>query len=480
MKKLMKCTFAVVLCLTLLLGCAGNAAQTYCELGEKYLAEERYEQAVLAYTEAIAHDAESASAYAGRGDAYLALGNLDAATKDYEQAVRFDPKNPELYEKLGDAYIASGDSVKAQEIYAAGLEQTGDERFAAGVLNALDAKDIQEFFANHSVAFSTSYIYQTPEKVTDPDNMNYIFQKGLPINEYEFINVWMNYPIEKATSGEAAEAQRIAGDVGGSNLYAVDVIDNTRLQRKFDEIWGKGRINVRGFDAETGVYSFDYVQLSNDKIAICYWGLGGVNSMNQVLFAPVECTISGGTAVVKATLLYCNNISEFAVGLGEEDKYYDAVYDYAVMLKEGWSLNEPGNSMVYRGRLKEFGDWASAIQYTGINEADLQTVDMVFYSTADGVRLWGVSPAGTVSLPPDEMIATPLPPQVVPAALADETTVTVSADGGLRMRQGPGADYEYIQMIPNGTAIRCYGEQDGWRYVKYLGRFGWASADYCG
>lgn len=99
--------------------------------------------------------------------------------------------------------------------------------------------------------------------------------------------------------------------------------------------------------------------------------------------------------------------------------------------------------------------------------------------TEDGIRFWGSGPSGTVELPGEEWIKPARAPQVVPEALGDEGTATVSASGGLRMREGPSTDYDYIQMIPDGTTVRTYYGGDGWLYVKYLGRFGWISAEYC-
>ena len=54
----------------------------------------------------------------------------------------------------------------------------------------------------------------------------------------------------------------------------------------------------------------------------------------------------------------------------------------------------------------------------------------------------------------------------------------INADGGLRMRMGPGADYHVVMVIPNETVVLAHDESDGWVYVEHLGHWGWVSADF--
>lgn len=55
------------------------------DLGQKYLSELEYDQAVAAFTEAVAIDPKSVDAYMGLADAYIGLGDMEAARKTLEE-----------------------------------------------------------------------------------------------------------------------------------------------------------------------------------------------------------------------------------------------------------------------------------------------------------------------------------------------------------------------------------------------------------
>ncbi|MFR1592028.1 MAG: SH3 domain-containing protein [Christensenellales bacterium] len=56
-------------------------------------------------------------------------------------------------------------------------------------------------------------------------------------------------------------------------------------------------------------------------------------------------------------------------------------------------------------------------------------------------------------------------------------SVTVCAQGGLRMRKKP--KERYMQMIPDGAQLAVLEEKDGWLRVEYRGFTGWISGEYC-
>ena len=56
-------------------------------------------------------------------------------------------------------------------------------------------------------------------------------------------------------------------------------------------------------------------------------------------------------------------------------------------------------------------------------------------------------------------------------------SVTVCAQGGLRMRKKPKG--RYMQMIPDGAQLAVLEEIDGWLRVEYRGFTGWISGEYC-
>ena len=92
--------------------------------------------------------------------------------------------------------------------------------------------------------------------------------------------------------------------------------------------------------------------------------------------------------------------------------------------------------------------------------------------------LGSVFPAGEATAPTLSTSAVALP-SVIPDAFVPEYRMKVASSGGLRLRSGPGTDYESFAILPNETPIRCYAKQDEWIYVCYMGRYGWVAAEYC-
>ena len=84
-RKLLQLVAAVLLAVMLLTACASGApkAADKIELGQKYLTELNYTEAVASFTEAIRLDPDNIQAYMGRAEAYLALGEYEKALEDY-------------------------------------------------------------------------------------------------------------------------------------------------------------------------------------------------------------------------------------------------------------------------------------------------------------------------------------------------------------------------------------------------------------
>ena len=123
--------------------------QSRYDLGVRYLADGRYEEAILAFTAAIEIDPKNAQAYEQRGDAYWELAQsaqgseqTDAyrsAAEDYESAMQWGSETDELYRRAADAYYGAQDYEKAEfEIGYIQMEGKGRTRFA-GALRALAA-----------------------------------------------------------------------------------------------------------------------------------------------------------------------------------------------------------------------------------------------------------------------------------------------------------------------------------------------------
>ena len=76
---------AVLLAVALLTACSSKAEKVRekLDLGQKYLTEQNYTEAVASFTEAIGLDPENITAYLGRAQAYEGMEQYDDAKADY-------------------------------------------------------------------------------------------------------------------------------------------------------------------------------------------------------------------------------------------------------------------------------------------------------------------------------------------------------------------------------------------------------------
>jgi tetratricopeptide (TPR) repeat protein len=117
------------------------------DLGQKYLAELDYEQAIVAFNGAIEIDPMCAEAYLGKAEAYEGLGDLEAALETLEEGYERTGENADIKEQLVQICLALADSYldidaassaedkieacqKAIEILERGYDRTKDERLS--------------------------------------------------------------------------------------------------------------------------------------------------------------------------------------------------------------------------------------------------------------------------------------------------------------------------------------------------------------
>lgn len=141
MKKLEKvksgfcCLLLMLVVFAVLTACGSKAATAAdkIELGQKYLTELNYTEAVASFTEAIKLDPDNIQAYMGRAEAYMALGEYDKALADY----RFvSGKTEDMPYTRALSYIGQAEAHEKMEQPARAVSDYG---LAKALLKASDA-----------------------------------------------------------------------------------------------------------------------------------------------------------------------------------------------------------------------------------------------------------------------------------------------------------------------------------------------------
>jgi len=82
--------------------------QTARNLGQAYLDEKNYSQALTWFQTSAQKDPKYAMAYLGLGDTYVAMGRLDDAVRELETATKAMPEDLSLTSALGQVYYRAG------------------------------------------------------------------------------------------------------------------------------------------------------------------------------------------------------------------------------------------------------------------------------------------------------------------------------------------------------------------------------------
>jgi hypothetical protein len=114
MNKLKIYLLLTILLASLITACAKPASQLSAaellDLGEKYLLEMNYEQAVVCFTKLIAIEPKNPRGYTGLAEAYVGLGEFDKALEILRQGLGQLPDNVEITELLEELEAVAGDN----------------------------------------------------------------------------------------------------------------------------------------------------------------------------------------------------------------------------------------------------------------------------------------------------------------------------------------------------------------------------------
>ena len=139
-KKTLRLLAAVLLAVALLTACTSKAqkAMEKVELGQKYLTEQNYTEAVASFTEAIGLDPENIPAYMGRAQAYTGLKQYDDAKADYTTAIEKTEDQPYTQ---AEAYVGRAE---VNELTTSNEDALSDYEAASTALDKVDVEKITD------------------------------------------------------------------------------------------------------------------------------------------------------------------------------------------------------------------------------------------------------------------------------------------------------------------------------------------------
>jgi tetratricopeptide (TPR) repeat protein len=117
--------------------------QAYKALGDLYLSEDQYTEAIANYRMAVVQLDDFADAHLGLGRALEAVGHLTEAEEALQRALYHDPDSPVVLYRLGQLYMLKNDTGRARAYYEMAKEKAaGDVEMESTIRNAI--KDLPE------------------------------------------------------------------------------------------------------------------------------------------------------------------------------------------------------------------------------------------------------------------------------------------------------------------------------------------------
>lgn len=138
-RMLLAAALAVMILLT---GCASKSrkAAQRLELGQKYLTEMNYTEAVAAFTQVISLYPDNIQAYMGRAEAYTGLGQYEDAKTDYTAVIEKAEKADQPYTEV-QAYMGRAN---ASELLQENSSALSDYEYAKSLLEKIDWSRFQD------------------------------------------------------------------------------------------------------------------------------------------------------------------------------------------------------------------------------------------------------------------------------------------------------------------------------------------------
>lgn len=205
-------------------------------LGNKFLIEQKYEEAILAFKNALELKPKNIEGRLGLAKAYIKVGKSEQSEKLLKEAISFRNNNPEPYTELSRLYVSLGNVENAIIILEQGYNKTRNSEIKR-LLDELKAEPLPPKFS----VDSGEYKEEKTVELKTSDNKGQLFYT-LDGAEPTKNSTKYTVPI-KVGAGKTVIRAIVIAENGKSSKeakseYIVKLPAKLLIPHKFDKLWG--------------------------------------------------------------------------------------------------------------------------------------------------------------------------------------------------------------------------------------------------
>ncbi|MCD8106455.1 MAG: tetratricopeptide repeat protein [Oscillospiraceae bacterium] len=370
MKKLLSIILTVTITLTLFTSCASASkalASTYLDLGEKYLTDLNYEQAIVYFNKLIEVEPKNTRAYTGAAEAYAAMGDTASAIAILEQGIEAVDDPTELEEMLTvllaelvvedeptpdepvtdeETSPEGEDEIEEEEAEPVVNEEEEEETNVTAIPQALSQVDWTERYGSYiyrplitffedgtcrfdvnkaeyiDTIYATYTVYVCPDgtrvimcNIDDPSEVPSYFSISYWFLVEQSNGEWLYYGNQAGYTGSFTALEQDTDEVISvetSEMSAYDLLLEYYYLAVLDfwdtELLESMNLNYVCYDSDLSYLAYAYVDINNDGIT-------------ELLIGSAHSNYSGVCAIYEIYTIDGGQVVSVVSG-GERDRYY--------------------------------------------------------------------------------------------------------------------------------------------------------------